>query len=1007
MTRKTFLVAMAVLSFGAARADYTLDNGVLTVFVDEGETQTNLTDDQLAGLADAACTELRKTGTGELKLTATPAALSKFKGTIRISEGIYGMNFHSWGGLLGTVDGPTIVESGATLKTYGYLIWYDKEPLTISGTGYDSHGAIWHTGSQGAASFGKVTLAGDTTIINDAVGKQFYIRNDVFDMGGYDLTMRGPTGAAIVVDPTELLNPGNLTFVGNGWGIPCKARLDQGPSHTITLEYAGSQSRDPHTNFCNWTMKIVNPNCGIRAYTPPFVWDGPLELPATGTFTLECEAPSARTTPENFYMRFNGPISGGSAVQINTANVNNMLAGSSYVIFAGTNTYTGGTVITGNAKGPFVSMVPESVPGLLDALNADTYPASSVYDPGVGGGSYVHVLAVAPQTAKNPGGWTLEQIKKLWAAFKGHATCAIYATPDDPVTLDIEGIPNYPTLCMSGVGGGDVTFLSDWANNPRFFNNYLGLGAVYSSKDGATAEGTLGDMSMYCGRVTFRNAGHIKQNGYVLVGTLSSGYFSELVVDEGTFLEYGESGWRNICIGYRNIGAGGRLTILPGGVVSNGFHMSASGTYTKENSAFVQKGGTYWTAYESTACGGTKSSAYVELQAGETHFDHGFRLGIHPTSCATFVQRGGDTTSKGFFNGEGSTSTVYVAGGTFHHAGDMYIPRSYQASDTTNGCASVTFDKGVEPVVTNRVILADRVDSTGILNLNGGAMLTAVSVEKQPSVTSKGFLPLSGNAAYVNFNGGGLKASADGALIKGGASAVDRATVYAGGAVFDTAGHDAEVAVALEAPTGSGIASITVPDPAAKYYTAPTVIIFGDGTGASAVVGYDELNYTVTNVTVTSAGCGYTTATAYLFLYEGKCVALEVTLGANAATGGLTKKGAGTLTLSGANTYGGDTVVEAGTLKFASASALPAGSSVISKGGAVGAPDYADVPKTITLDATDLVDGQRYVLAAWDDGTPGATEDFAVTGLPAGWSLQLRAGKLVASHFRGTTFTVR
>jgi autotransporter-associated beta strand protein len=215
------------------------------------------------------------------------------------------------------------------------------------------------------------------------------------------------------------------------------------------------------------------------------------------------------------------------------------------------------------------------------------------------------------------------------------------------------------------------------------------------------------------------------------------------------------------------------------------------------------------------------------------------------------------------------------------------------------------------------------------------------------------------------------------------------------------------VAVALEAPTGSGIASITVPNPAAKYYTAPTVIIFGDGTGASAVVGYDELSYTVTNVTVTSAGCGYTTATAYLFLYEGKCVALEVTLGANAATGGLTKKGAGTLTLSGANTYGGDTVVEAGTLKFASASALPAGSSVISKGGAVGAPDYADVPKTITLDATDLVDGQRYVLAAWDDGTPGAIEDFAVTGLPAGWSLQLRAGKLVASHFRGTTFTVR
>ena len=1004
------LIAVAVVGCAFSASAYTLDNGVLTVFVDAGNTQTNLLADQLSAIEDSACTEMRKTGVGELMLTST-SKISKFKGTIRISQGILTMNNGSGGGLLGTTDGPTIVEDGATLKTMTYLVWYDHEPLTIIGTGYDNHGSIWHTGTAGAASFGKVTLAGDTTIINDSAGtykKQFHIRNDVFDMGGYDLTMRGPNGATINVDPTEIVNPGNLTFVGNGWGIPRKAVLDHGTNHTITLEYTGKQGREPHTNYCNWTMKIVNPNCGIRAYTPPFIWDGPLELPDTGTFIFECNA--ARTTPDKYYMRFNGPISGGSAVRVDTANVNGAANGS-WVIFAGTNTYTGGTKMTGNAKGPLVCLVPEAVPGLLDAINAGEFPATSVYNPESGGGSYVHVLAAGARTERNPGGWTDEQIKKLWDAFKGHASCAIYAAPGDSAVVHFDsttyGALRYPGLAMSGYGGGDVTVVTDWTDGPRFFNNFLGTNIIYSATDGAAAESTIGDISMYSGRVTLRNAGHVMQNGAFYIGTLGQDYYADLVIDAGTVIEYGTNGWRHICIGYRESGACGRMTILPGGVVSNAVEMSASGTYNKEHSAFVQKGGAYWNAYECTASGGKNSSSYIELQAGESHFDHGFRLGINRTSCATFVQTGGDTTSKGFFSGEGSTSTVYVAGGTFHHAGDMYIPRSLQASNSTNGSASVTFANGVEPVVTNKVVLADRVDSTGILNLNGGAMLSAVSVEKQPGATSKGSVPLSGNAAYVNFNGGGLKASAAGDLIKGGDAAIDRATVYEGGAIFDTAGHDVAVQVPLEKPSGSGIASITVTNLTAKYYTAPTVIIFGDGTGASAVVGYDEQSFHVTNVTVTSAGCGYTTATAYLFLYQGKCIPLVVTLGANAETGGLVKKGEGTLTLAGANTYGGDTVVEAGTLKFASSSALPSGSSIISKGGAVGAAEYADVPKTITFDVDDPVDGKRYVLASWDDGVAGAAGDFTVSGLPACWSLAVRNGKLVAAHFRGMMFTVR
>ncbi len=82
MKRSFVLLAVASL-FGAACA-YTLDNGVLTVSVGTGDTQTGFTEDQLAGLADAACTELRKTGAGTLVSTG----IGSFTGTIRVSAGL-------------------------------------------------------------------------------------------------------------------------------------------------------------------------------------------------------------------------------------------------------------------------------------------------------------------------------------------------------------------------------------------------------------------------------------------------------------------------------------------------------------------------------------------------------------------------------------------------------------------------------------------------------------------------------------------------------------------------------------------------------------------------------------------------------------------------------------------------------------------------------------------------------------------------------------------------------
>jgi autotransporter-associated beta strand protein len=148
----------------------------------------------------------------------------------------------------------------------------------------------------------------------------------------------------------------------------------------------------------------------------------------------------------------------------------------------------------------------------------------------------------------------------------------------------------------------------------------------------------------------------------------------------------------------------------------------------------------------------------------------------------------------------------------------------------------------------------------------------------------------------------------------------------------------------LLAPAGYGVASIAVANPGAGYIGPPVVMISGgSGTGATAIASVDVNSASptygqVTGITVTSPGSGYqyTDALTVTLLRGGYTTLAQAgapVLTPNLTTGGLTKTGAGTLTLGAANTYGGNTTVAAGTLKLGVAGALPAGSDVVLAGG--------------------------------------------------------------------------
>jgi autotransporter-associated beta strand protein len=118
---------------------------------------------------------------------------------------------------------------------------------------------------------------------------------------------------------------------------------------------------------------------------------------------------------------------------------------------------------------------------------------------------------------------------------------------------------------------------------------------------------------------------------------------------------------------------------------------------------------------------------------------------------------------------------------------------------------------------------------------------------------------------------------------------------------------------------------------------------------ALTTIGAATVNFSA-GTNVTSGVAGLTIGTATL----GGNATLNV--GANAAVTvsgvvsgafGLTKTGAGTLTLGGANTFTGGTTASAGTLLLASADALAGGALAIGSGATVRA--QANLPKAVTL----------------------------------------------------------
>ena len=319
-------------------------------------------------------------------------------------------------------------------------------------------------------------------------------------------------------------------------------------------------------------------------------------------------------------------------------------------------------------------------------------------------------------------------------------------------------------------------------------------------------------------------------------------------------------------------------------------------------------GPTGWGAYSQTAgnatvggfitVGGTANGGVVNLTGGTMNMTgNSMTIGFGATTAVGLLNVGGTatmqmgTTPIGFGNG------IWVGE---VGAGVMNV--------TGNAAVNIPADS---LVIANGATNGGNRATSGIVNLDGGVVTTNTLTADTGSGAS---------TSILNFNGGTLKANIDSPnFVKNATTGSGQFNVfvYGGGATIDDGGHNVTIAQALQAPTGNGVSATGLTASGGGFIDTPMVTITGGGgTGATAVANIDA-NGNLTGITITNPGTGYTSAPTFALLGGGVgntgVVGGAPTLVTN-TSGGLTKAGVGTVTLTGSNTYAGATNVTAGTL---------------------------------------------------------------------------------------------